>query len=110
MTRLILNQADSLAREESHRQLDLGVQVLRWTRNQHVAAVVVAKLEYLRRNFGAAAVTFAKIVIHNDSHRIAPAFRRALISQGLGRGLTVQVSRSQTIDTPIATPQRAAFA
>src|SRR5438477_2552763 len=74
MARLVLNQADGLARTESDRELDLGAQILRRRLHQYIAAIVVAKLEHLRRDFRTAAVTFTKVVIHHDSHRIAPAF------------------------------------
>src|ERR1700758_2926338 len=105
----VLDQADSLARTESDRELDLGAQILRRTLHQYIAAIVVAKLEHLRRDFRTAAVTFAKVVIHNDSHRIAPT-SYACISEGLGRSrLEVQVSCLQTIDIPVALLQRVDF-
>jgi hypothetical protein len=69
---LIFDYMDCLAGTEAHRKLNLGAHFLRRFLDQYVAAFVIAKLENLRRNLDAPAVSFAKIVVHNDSHPIAP--------------------------------------
>src|SRR5579864_5334248 len=93
---LVLDQADGLAGAERDRELDLGAQILWWTRHQHIAAIVVAKLEHLRRDFRTAAVTFAKVMIHNDSHRIAPSSFPCISARAfLQRTATVHFQRTR---------------